>query len=418
LGLLIAAVDSRPDVLVARMTWNDLVYSLTPNGIIKIQWLTLLFLGGESDSGGALAPDLVQRIAEIAALNDLTAATRDELRKRSPAAYAGQIRKPTFLLQGERDTLFNLVEPSRNLPMISATGSATKLLWFWGGHGGYTDYANADRTWVSEDPIESRQLKWLDRHLRNDPSVDTGPPFEYIDEKGALRSASGVPPIATVSLELGRGGLSLTKPPGRACPPSGAPSCSFTEASNFSAPGRQAAGQGPFDPPGTFLNFDTTPLEGSLPVLGNARISFKVTTASGQPVSLFWKFFDVSPDGSAKLINRLVSPIKVTSGKDTLMDLVGFSYTFAKGNRMRLMVASTDAAYYGTELADQVTFGGPVVLNLPVASADVITPKPGRAGTLAETGFRSVTWFGIALLSVAVFVAAAAGLKERRHRRS
>lgn len=418
LSLLIAAVDSRPDVLVARMAWNDLVYSLIPNGIIKIEWLTLLSLGGEIDSGGALSPDLVQRIAEMTASNDLTAATRDELRKRSPATYGGRIRIPTFLLQGERDTLFNLVEPSRNLSMISATGPATKLLWFWGGHGGYTDYANGDRAWVTEDPIESRQLRWLDRHLKNDPSIDTGPPFEYIDEKGAFRSASKVPPMATVSLELGKGGLPLTKPPGRACPPSGAPSCSYTEASNFSAPGRQAAGRAPSDPPGTFVALDTAPLEGSLPVLGNPRISFKVTTATGQPVSLFWKFFDVAPDGSAELINRLVSPIRATSGRDNTMDLAGFSYTFVKGNRLRLMVASTDAAYYGTEVADEVTFAGPVLLSLPVATADVTTPKPGRPGNLGATGGRDVTRLGLALLVFALVVAAAWGLRERRRRPS
>ena len=412
-----AAADPRIDVMIVRETWNDLTYSLFPNGIFKEEWAYVFYVGGQSFAQGNLAPDLTQWFVELNATNSLSPAIAAELKKRSAVAYAGRLKIPTLVLQGERDTIFNLVESSRNIDLISSNGAPTKLFWYWGGHGSYANYAeNKNRVWTVDDPMESRQLKWLNRYLLGDASVDTGPVFEYLDEKGILRSADSVPPVETVNVTLGSAGLSLTKPPGRACPPSGIPNCSYTEASNFSSPG-QPGDQAPFDPPGTFLNLDTTPLEGSLPALGNPRISFKVTTASGQPVSLFWKFFDVSPSGT-KLINRLVSPIRAASGKDNVLDLAGFSYTFAKGNRLRLMVASTDAAYFGTDLADQVTFAGPVTLNLPVAAGDVIPPKPGRAANLAATGARGVAWLGIVLLAIALLVAMTSGLGHPRRRSS
>lgn len=87
-------------------------------------------------------------------------------------------------------------------------------------------------------------------------------------------------------------------------------------------------------------------------------------SSPGQPISLFFKFFDVAPDGTATLINRMVTPVRAVSGQQTVLDLTGFPYTFAVGHKLRLAIASTDAAYFPTDAADQITLAAPVTLQL------------------------------------------------------
>jgi ABC-2 type transport system ATP-binding protein len=61
------------------------------------------------------------------------------------------------------------------------------MMWFCGGHGlcltspGPKAYA------------ERAILRWFARYLKRDTSVDTGAPFEWIDQAGAWHSASGYP---------------------------------------------------------------------------------------------------------------------------------------------------------------------------------------------------------------------------------
>ncbi|HVL81579.1 MAG TPA: alpha/beta fold hydrolase [Actinomycetota bacterium] len=404
---LAAARDRRIDALVARETWHDLRYSLVPNGIVKYQYTSLLFAGGQAATNGNLSPQLADWYARAVATNTGPPDLLEELRIRSPVAYAGRIEVPTFILQGARDTLFNLVESQRNVDMLVRDGVPTKLLWYWGGHGGYTMYPDRQKTWAADDPLEQRQLAWLDRHLRGDADVDTGPAFEYFDEDGQLRSSDRLPPIASVDVELGRPGQTMLKPPGRTCPPTGAPTCSYTETSNYSAPGQPFANQAPYDAPGAFLNLDTAPLEQALPVVGNPVATFSVTTATGQPVSLFLKIFDVAEDGSARLINRLVTPVRASPGQTYTIDMAGFAYTFDPGHRIRLTVATTDAAYFGTDPADQVTLGSAVSLRLPVSSADLRAPRPELPARLPEAGGPELpatgggAWAGVLLLILA-----------------
>lgn len=373
------------DVRVARETWNDLNSALFPNGIIKYQWVSLLFLGGEQSTNGNLDPQLGQWLAEAYSSNNASASLKAELRKRSAVGYpAANI--PTFFMQGEHDTLFNMIEQQRNLQAVAATGAPVKLFWYWGGHGSYTEYPNSKRTWVPTDIMESRQLTWLNHYLKNDGS-DTGPAFEYFDSDKQLKTAPGLPPVATRSITFQPPATPAVKPAGRACPQTGAPSCSFSEVSNFTAPGQPFANEPPFDAPGTTATFESDNFTSNFGVVGVPQVTFTAKSASGQPVSLFWKVFDVDGSGSATLINRLVTPIRATSGTATTLDLAGFANLFAPGHHLRLVAATTDAAYFGTDLADVVTFAGPVTLSLPVTSEAVVAapgPRPAAVQGVAQ----------------------------------
>ena len=57
----------------------------------------------------------------------------------------------------------------------------TGLAMFCGGHGScLTDPGDAML-------FEKRDIQWLDRYLKGDQSVDTGPGFEWVDQDGRFR---------------------------------------------------------------------------------------------------------------------------------------------------------------------------------------------------------------------------------------
>ena len=91
------------------------------------------------------------------------------------------ITAPTLLIQGTVDTTFSLQEADDNAQALIANGVPTKVLWFCGGHGlclnnlfDLTDGAL----------IKQRTLEWLNRYVKGDPSVSTGPQFEWVDQRG------------------------------------------------------------------------------------------------------------------------------------------------------------------------------------------------------------------------------------------
>ena len=134
-----AAVDSRVDTLVPLITWNDLRYSLAPNntsltagttyassnpGTEKIGWTGLFFGVGIADgvTGRGHRPHAQRRLPELRPRGvpgqgdpRHAWATRPRTPTGSPtgcrsAHYLDRVHVPTFLIQGENDTLFNLQE--------------------------------------------------------------------------------------------------------------------------------------------------------------------------------------------------------------------------------------------------------------------------------------------------------------------
>jgi hypothetical protein len=91
---------------------------------------------------------------------------------------------------------------------------------------------------------------------------------------------------------------------------------------------------------------------------------------------LFAKIYDVAPDGSRTLVNRLVSPTRVADV--TAADparAAGGRARYAAGHRLSLVLAATDAAYRNNKVVQPVTVltspDDPGVLRLPVLGAGV-----------------------------------------------
>ena len=61
---------------------------------------------------------------------------------------------------------------------------------------------------------------------------------------------------------------------------------------------------------------------------------------------LFAKIYDVAPDGTQTLHNRLISPVRVTDvTKPVSVTLPGVVQRFAAGHRIRVTIAASDFAY-------------------------------------------------------------------------
>ncbi len=189
--LVTAAIDQRVDAIVPTIAWNTLNSSLYKNEAFKSSWATIL-TAALILTGGRVNP----RIYPAAIYGDLTGmltqADQDLLAERgvgAPRFLVDNITAPTLLIQGTVDTILTLQEADDTAQELIANGVPTKVLWFCGGHG--LCLSNLF------DPfdgalIERRTLEWLDRYVKRD-DVDTGPQFEWVDQRGQYFSSNVYP---------------------------------------------------------------------------------------------------------------------------------------------------------------------------------------------------------------------------------
>ena len=84
-----------------------------------------------------------------------------------------------------------------------------------------------------------------------------------------------------------------------------------------------------------------------------------------------WIVYDIAPNGSKVLKNRLVAPLRVAdTNRLVTLRLPGVVHRFAKGHRIQVAVAASDAAYAGNTVPQRVSvMSGPdsgSTLGLPV----------------------------------------------------
>ncbi|MFD0840055.1 S15 peptidase family protein [Williamsia serinedens] len=405
-----AAVDPRLDTIVPQITWNDLSYSLAPNatstfsgvstrvsGSAKIVYAAGLFVDGVTNPGRAGYLSDPARItpcpnftvtqcttfAEGATVGQFSPAGVAHLRHASVSSYIDRIHIPVLLEQGQRDTLFDLNEAVATYQALRARGVPTSMIWQqWGHSGGPApgeyDRAHPDRTTQYE---VGRTLDWLDHHLKG-LDVDTGPQFAYfrnwVPYTGIATPAyaSDSYPVGTTSsfrLSAGQGLLDgAIVAAGAPARPGGATirtpllggrtqTGPYDDAPDSGKPVRQD--------PGTYARWDTAPRTTPLDVVGIPTMRLRLR-ALGQPL-VFAKIYDVAPDGSADLINGLVSPIRVADPTEPVtVTLSGLVHRFAVGHRLRVEIAGGDQSFRTGLQGQPVTIlsGPDTSLTLPVTS--------------------------------------------------
>lgn len=215
--LVSAATDPRIDAIAPDLAWHSLVTSLFKDGAVKAGWLTLICAGGEAVSltGGPFftatglqprgtASGLRRACAEALAGGAISPAARQWIADRGPGDLVNRIRAPTFIAQGTVDTLFPLDEAIANYERLRGSATPVKMVWYCGGHGECNTPAGDPRY------VARKALAWLDRWLKRDSSVDTGPQFEWLADDGVWRSGPDFPLASSGTLEAtGAGSLPI-----------------------------------------------------------------------------------------------------------------------------------------------------------------------------------------------------------------
>jgi len=411
----VAMQDPRIDAIIPIITWNDLNYSLAPGRVAKKQWIDLFFGAGiVSGAGNASAdpatqtgcPNFTQQACVGAAhLNSAgyaDPATAELARHASVASYVKRIKAPTLVVQGQKDTLFNLNEAVSTYGALRAQGTPAKMIWqSWGHSGsgpapGELDFG-ADS--LRDSYLGNRFLNWMNHYVRGQSGASTGPQFEYFRDwvpydtdpayagraiGAAYKQSSSVPWKPTNTLFFtGNDGLTPSK--GAVLPGS----ASYTNASAAPTSYSETSGlegdtvnNEPSDAPGTFAAFTSPVLKAPVEVVGAPVVKLRLSapaaaqTQAGGPsgqLVLFTKVYDVAPDGTKVLKNRFVAPQRVADvTKPVSVTLPGIVHRFATGHKIQVVVAASDFAYAGNTAPQPVTIStspvAPSTLGLPLTS--------------------------------------------------
>ncbi|MFC9701483.1 CocE/NonD family hydrolase [Streptomyces sp. NPDC056943] len=385
--LAAASVDPRIDALVPLITWNDLAYSLAPNaadratpGVFKWQWANGFYLMGEGQP--LLSPSLdPSRINSLGCLHFVTdacdtvrllnsgrypAAETEKMlafaRSVSPVSYLDRVKAPTLIVQGQSDSLFNLNEARATYDRLRQRGVDTRMIWqSWGHSGGQKPgeldlgQGNLETSYVGQ-----RVLAWFDRHLRKDPTADTGPAFAWYREgQSGYGTAARVPALSQKLYLSGDGKLvdNRTKV-----------ARGSRQYSNWLFPTSHSesslAGMiglpdpRPHDTAGTYLGWSSAPLAAPVDLVGAPKATLRVVSPRTERVQdsgdaadklvLFAKLYDVAPDGTKTLVNRLVAPVRVPDvTRPFTVELPGIVHRYEAGHRLEFVIAASDSAYFG-----------------------------------------------------------------------
>ena len=422
-----ADVDPRLDAIVPVITWNDLAYSLAPNnaytgadlaersGVSKYQWIDLFSGLGIADGLQGISADpnrdvgcpnfdsrACSAMVELNTIGNPNPQTLGFAEQASVSSYIDHVRIPTMLMQGEDDTLFNLHEAVATYHELQARHTPVKLVFQSWGHsdstpapGEYSDsFLNPDGTWTTEGKLVEQ---WFGHYLAGAPAAPAlnfsyyqpwiNAPAAHADDDYA--SAPRYPLPATSTLHLsGTGGLiggdaaAVTAGSDQfVVPPAGAP----TSSTEISAVSQSVP---LYDAPGTFAEFETAPLSQAETVVGVPSLSLSLAdsleTADGSldpsgGLALYAKLEDIAPDGTVTLPDRLISPARFENlDAPVQIELPGIVHRFAAGDRIALIVCSTDGAYHGNDVPSSVTVSTspaePGTLTLPLATPGATSP--------------------------------------------
>ncbi|MGA5003138.1 CocE/NonD family hydrolase [Streptomyces arboris] len=417
--LATASTDPRVDALVPLITWNDLAYALAPNntgaaagvtsdtpGVFKWQWTNGFYLIGEGQPllNPSLDPSRFNRLdclhfaaqacETIRLLNsgrypaDKAEAMLAYARSVSPVSYLDRVKAPTLIVQGQADSLFNLNEATATYKTLKAHGTTAKMIWQSWGHSGGQVPGELD---LSEGNLETsyvgqRVLAWFDRYLQKKAETDTGPEFAYYRSwQSGYGTAAELPALSQKMYLSGDGKLVDNRSKvarGSRQYTNWLVPTSHSESSI--APLIGLPDPKPYDTKGTYLGWRSAPLTAPVDVVGAPKATLKVLSPKAERVQnsgdasdklvLFAKVYDVAPDGTRKLVNRLVSPVRVPDvTRSFTVELPGIVHRYEKGHRLEFVIAASDTAYFGNRGVKPVTVVSAPddtgVLELPVVPA-------------------------------------------------
>jgi ABC-2 type transport system ATP-binding protein len=368
--LLTSAYDPRIRAIAPEITWNDLRYALAPNGVVKNQWVQLLFWDGAATTAanglgvhgdptnpaglsfrqgaagtqtGAYDTNLPTYYAEVMATNGATPDVDAALAYRSPSTHAAALTAPTLLIQGWPDSLFTVNDAARNFAAVTANGAPAKLALYCGGHAGCPYNATGER-----DYLNSLIVSWFDAHVKGDV-VDTGPTVEYFTSENVLKSSATWPIPATMVEAHNYGNLVATP-----VPTSGA----IAPQASSAHPSDDGSGKTRYRLP--------IPVPDGAEITGIPMLTIALhagTTALTRDATIFARLVDVT---SNTIVDGVSTPIRFDDNEEITLEMTGVSYTMPAGHALALELTPNDIAFSASRFPGLLDFE--VTVDVPVVA--------------------------------------------------
>lgn len=328
---------------------------IAPHGRFKETWAGfLLAAGAQTVPPGVLNPsgphlhspdpEALAGLTNGIATGELSPEFRAYLDYRSPSRFVDRVRVPTLLQQGTTDGLFPLVNAQHSYRVLRENHVPVKTVWNCEGH------SLCGRETGPPDRFTDTAIRWFDRWLKRDRSVDTGPGFEWIaDNEAGYRSAPSYPPADAGTLE-GTGTGSLAVSP----------------ASTASSPGMIAYGGTP-SPDAVNADFPTPSSEAD--VIGPPRLTITYRgTATTAETYLYAQVVDLNAN---RVVGGQVTPIPVTldgTTRTVSQEIASIASRAGMASRYRLQVFAGSLAFgqqrsSGTVRLDAVSAALPLTTN-------------------------------------------------------
>ncbi len=394
-----------PNNWVAPGDKTGLTHALHTQGVFKQQWTSLFYALGNSQpaSGGGGCPEakaasgdpveianagacpgyyfpLCATYDSLTATGDASADSRRLIARASASSFLPKVKAAVLLVQGQSDTLFNLNDASATYLELKRRKVPVGMIWNSGGHGGYVSqpgecelYDGAERGVRQMDRcyLTVRSLGWMDHFLRGKKG-GRGPALTYYrdwtkyagkgpnDEQYGLARRfprKGATTFRLTGSDQLTTGKSVSAATATFTNPAGGSPAAYTETSNFTGPASSPylGDAPPTEQTGQHVAFTSAPLKKRLISVGIPSARLRITNSNGQDMVFFAKVYDVAPDGTATLIHRLISPVRVPAdrvGDPVEIRLAGFAHKFRRGHSVRLVLCSTDQTSYNAKVAD------------------------------------------------------------------
>lgn len=351
-----AALDHRIDVIVPVIAWNSLATSLYKADTIKTAWINAL-MAGASRPGNTFSPSILKGRKQAAKGMTFSPDVVDFARAAGPDRVLSQIQAPALIIQGTIDNLFPPSEAVANYAALTAAGVPTKMIWYCGGHG------LCPTKKLDESLPRQQTWLWLQRYLKADTSVDTGPGFTWVDQRGRYRSAQAYPAAGKRVLRAeGRGRLTLTKKGGSGpyagdLPASVSPLVGIFLRAALPAPAKRAV---------------EVPLRAkrAAVVVGAPRL--RLTYRGEAPDKDVRVLAQLVDNRAGRVVGHQITPVALRlDGKKhrTSVPLEAISVSLRRGQKLTLQVVAQSSMYNVFPAGGSVRFSR-VVVTLPTAAGD------------------------------------------------